>query len=50
MASSNLAQTSPNVSFLSWVIRVAWGEFIQIVYITKGVEIRWEFKDFVNYS
>ena len=54
MASSNLQnlllETSPNISFLSWVIWVSQGEFIQIVYITKVVEMWWSFKNFVNYS
>ena len=41
-------ETRPNVSFLNWVIWVAQGDFIQIVNITKGVEMWWEFKDFGN--
>ena len=32
-------ETSPNVSFLSWATQVAEGEFIKIVYLTKGVEM-----------
>ena len=43
-------KTHPNVSFLSWVIWLALGEFLQVVYITKRVEMWREFEDFVNYS
>ena len=33
---SGSLEISPNVLFLTWVIWVAWGEFMQLVYITKG--------------
>ena len=36
--------------FLNWVFHVAWGEFIQTVYLTEEVEMWWDFKDFINYS
>ena len=32
---SRSLETSPNMLFLNWVVRVAWAEFIKVVDLTK---------------